>query len=41
MRDVLSITTRNCMAMVVIDNLNRAIEPQRRCDNIARKTSEV
>ena len=41
MRDVLSITTRNCMVVVVIDSLKRATEKQQRCDSIARKTSEV
>lgn len=41
MRDVLSITTRNCMVVVVIDSLNRAIEEKQRCDSIARKSSEV
>ena len=41
MRDVLSITTRNCMVVVVIDSLKRATEKQQRCDSIARKISEV
>ena len=41
MRDVLSITTRNCMVVVVIDSLKRATTKQQRCDSIARKTSEV
>ena len=41
MRDVLSITTRNCMVVVVIDSLKRATITQQRCDGIARETSEV
>ena len=41
MRDVLSITTRNCMVVVVIDSLKRATITQQRCDEIARNTSEV
>lgn len=41
MRDVLSITTRNCMVVVVIDSLKRATTKQQRCDSIARKLSEV
>lgn len=41
MRYVLSITTRNCMVVVVIDSLKRAAIAQQRCVSIARKTNEV
>lgn len=41
MFDVLSSTTHDCMVVVVIDSLNRATIIQLRCDDIARKLSEV